>query len=298
MLLEINGLSKHYEGFSLSDVSLSVAPGTILGFVGANGAGKTTTIKSVLGSVRPSAGSVKLFGEEVAVCNPAFVGGRRFAQLRQSVGFVPDTCAFPLEYDVEAVQKLCSRAFDRWDGARFDALRKNFGLAPKKKVKELSRGMGMKLSLAVALSHNPRLLILDEATAGLDPLAREDIISVLRETVAAEDCGIFMSSHITTDLERAADKVVCIDKGRVVFSRDIDEICDLAGLARCRAAELDALLASGFYAPGELHLRRGEYATDVLVPDRFRFAEAFPETAVDRASIDDYLSLYLKGECR
>lgn len=296
MLLEIEGLEKAYEGFALEGVNLVVAPETIVGFVGANGAGKTTTIKAVLGAIRPDAGSIRLFGEEVASCNPDYVGDGRFAELRKQVGFVPDTCAWPLEYEVAWVGKVCQMAYGAWDAKRFAALCKEFGLAGNKKIQELSRGMGMKLSLAVALSHGARLLILDEATAGLDPLAREEMVDVLRRVVAEEGCGILMSSHITSDLERAADQVVCIDDGRVMFDRPVDEICDLAGVAHCRATQLDMLLDSHVYDAGQLRIRRGSYSSDVLVPDRFAFAEAFPEIAVDRVSIDEYLSLYLKGE--
>ena len=296
MLLDIQGLEKAYEGFALEGVNLVIAPETIVGFVGANGAGKTTTIKAVLGAIRPNGGSIRLFSEEVASCNPDYVGDGRFAELRKQVGFVPDTCAWPLEYEVAWAGKVCQMAYDAWDAKRFAALCKEFGLAGNKKIQELSRGMGMKLSLAVALSHGARLLILDEATAGLDPLAREEMVDVLRWVVAEEGCGILMSSHITSDLERAADQVVCIDDGRVLFARPVDEICDLAGVAHCRAAQLDMLLDSHVYDAGQLRIRSGSYSSDVLVPDRFAFAEAFPEIAVDRVSIDEYLSLYLKGE--
>lgn len=298
MLLEIEGLAKSYDGFALEDVSLAVTSETITGLVGANGAGKTTTIKAILGIIHPAAGSIKLFGEEVSPFESAFVGAKRFAELRQHVGFVPDTCAFPSEYEIASVRKVCAKAYANWDGSRFSKLCKEFGLASEKKVSELSRGMGMKLSLAVALSHASKLLILDEATAGLDPLAREEVVGLLREIVASEGCGILMSSHITSDLERAADRVVCIDDGRVMFDREIDEICDLAGVAHCRAAELDMLLDSRVYSAGELRIRRGSYANDVLVPNRFEFAEAFPEIAVDRATIDEYMSLFMKGEKR
>lgn len=298
MLLEISGLSKQYDDFALTNVALAVAPETIVGFVGANGAGKTTTLKAALGIICPDEGSIKLFGEEVAPCNPNCVGSKRFAQLRQQVGFVPDTCAWPLEYEIDSVGKLCARTFETWDAPRFSSLCKEFGLASTKKVQELSRGMGMKLSLAVALCHAPRLLVMDEATAGLDPLAREEMVGVLRNVVAEERCGVLMSSHITSDLERAADQVVCIDGGRIAFDCAIDDICDLAGVAHCSTAQLDALLDSRVYDAGQLRIRRGSYFSDVLVPDRFQFAEAFPEIAVDRVSIDDYLSLYLKGKLR
>lgn len=295
-LINIQGLEKRYEGFALENVSFNVPAGSIIGFVGANGAGKTTTIKCALGIAFPECGSIKLFGEEVACCADAYVGAQRFAQLRQDVGFVPDTCAFPGHVTVTTVGAIGKKTHLRWDAGRFDGLATAFQLEGDKKVSELSRGMGMKLSLAFALAHRPRLLILDEATAGLDPLARGEILDTLRDYVTDEECGVLMSSHITSDLERTADRIVCIDEGRIAFDMPAEDITDIAGIARCSAHDLGMLLSSRVYGAGTLRVRRGAYANDVLVPDRFAFAEAFPEIAVDRASIDDYLTLTLKGE--
>lgn len=144
------------------------------------------------------------------------------------------------------------------------------------------------------------MLILDEATAGLDPMARDEVLDMLREFVAAEDAegnpvhAILMSSHITSDLDKIADEVVCIDEGRIVFSCAKDEICDAMGLARCRAAEVELLLASPS-SPDELRAIHHDYGVDVLVPNRFEFMRAFPEIPCDRVSIDDYMALMLKG---
>lgn len=295
-LIAITGLTKRYQGFALSDFSLSVEPGSIVGFVGANGAGKTTTIKCLLGTVFPDQGSIRIFGQETSPCSPACIGHGARAALMQDVGYVPDTCAFPDDCTVEGVGRIGAGLFARWNGVRYASLCKGFDLEGRKKVKELSRGMGMKLSLAFALAHEPRLLVLDEATAGLDPLARDEVLGVIREFVSDDDRGVLVSSHITSDLEKAADRIVCIDAGQLVFDLAVDEITDLAGVAHCRAADLEALAMSRAFDPGSLRMRRDAYATQVLVPNRFEFAEAFPEIAVDRVSIDDYLSFVLKGE--
>ena len=182
----------------------------------------------------------------------------------------------------------------------------HFGLAPDKKVTDLSRGMGMKLSLAFALAHHPQLLILDEATAGLDPLARDEVLDMLRafmagdatpgaalaETPAESARGILMSSHITSDLEKIADRIVCIDEGRKIFDADKDEICNMAGIAHCKSSQLEsiaAVLSGTAEAPGAPAVRVivGKYSTDLLVPDRFAFAQAFPEIPVEPATLDD-----------
>ena len=162
----------------------------------------------------------------------------------------------------------------------------------------MSRGMGMKLTLAFALSHNPELLVLDEATAGLDPIARDEVLDLLRDFMAEGDRGILMSTHITSDLEKIADEVVCVDAGRIVFTAPKDAITDEAGVARCRAADVTAILDVGFFAPGEARILRHDYGYDVLAPDRFAFARAFPDIPVDKATIEDYMTLTLKGESR
>ena len=202
------------------------------------------------------------------------------------------------EMTVEAVGRLMSYSYEAWSAADFEQRLAQFELPKNRAVKDLSRGMSMKLSLACALSHDPDLLILDEATAGLDPLARDAALDCLRDYMRDERHGILMSSHITSDLEKIADYVVCIDEGRIVLSVEKDAITDLAGIAHCRAAEFERIAASGFFAPGELRSLRHPYGIDVLVPDRFAFAESFKGIALDKADIDTYLALMLKGEVR
>ena len=158
--------------------------------------------------------------------------------------------------------------------------------------------MGMKLSLACALSHDARVLILDEATAGLDPMARDELLDRLLDFVAMPGRAILMSSHITSDLERIADRVLGIDGGRIIFDLAKDEITDEMGIARCRVAEFERICASGIIPEGQLRYRKNDYGIDLLVPDRFVFAENFPNVPCDRMSIDDYLSLTLKGGVR
>lgn len=292
-LLRITNLEKHYNDFDLAGVSLAVPSGSVIGFIGSNGAGKTTTIKSILGLIHPDSGSINLFGEEM-IHAPA----SRLAQAKQRIGVVFDTCSFPEEMTVGAAGKLMASCYNQWNEAAFRSFLKAFELPRNKTVKELSRGMSMKLSLATALAHNPDLLILDEATAGLDPIAREQALETLRLFMNEEHRGILMSSHITSDLEKIADYIVCIDKGHIVFALEKDAITDFAGVAQCRAAEFDNIVDSGFFPRGDMHFERSAYGTAVLVPDRRAFAARFPNIALDRADIDTYMSLMLKGESR
>ena len=293
-LIEARRITKHYDGFALQGVSLAVEPGHIVGFIGQNGAGKSTAIKALLGLIGLDGGEAFILGV------PAQDVAGAHSDVKERIGVVFDTVSMPHHMKVAEVGKLMARAYASWDQTAFEGYLLRFGLEPGKAVKELSRGMGMKLSLACALAHDPRVLILDEATAGLDPMARDEVLDMLREFVAAEDDegnplhAILMSSHITSDLDKIADEVVCIDEGRIMFSCAKDEICDAMGVARCRAAEVEQLLSSPF-VPSELRAIHRDYGVDVLVPDRFEFMRAFPQIPCDRVSIDDYMAFTLKG---
>lgn len=232
--------------FSLRDVTLAVEPGQIVGFVGANGAGKTTTIRAALGLIKLDAGEVHLFGQRCGADAP----DESQRHLRSRIGLVLDTCPFPSTLKVGQIEALVGPAYPTWDRETFAGFIKRFGLDPKAKVKDLSRGMGMKLQLACALSHQAKLLVLDEATAGLDPMAREELLDELLAFVA-----------------------------------------DRAGIAHCTQAQAAELMACVEGARAVQHA----YSVDVLVPNRRETLEAFPEIPCDRATIDDYLRLMLKG---
>ena len=292
-LIEARGLTKHYDGFSLEGVDLVVNEGEVVGFVGQNGAGKSTTIKAHLGLIRVDGGEGSVLGTPSDELTRA-----SGAATKERVGVVFDTVSLPGHLRVADVGRIYASAFASWDAHRFSQLTRDLGLDPKKAVKDLSRGMGMKLSLACALAHDPQVLILDEATAGLDPMARDEALERLRDFVTQPGHAILMSSHITSNLERIADRVVCIDAGRIVFDLEKDAITDSAGVARCRVADLERIASSGMVPDSELRYLRHDYGIDVLVPDRFAFAEMFPDIPCDHMTIDDYMSLTLKGGVR
>lgn len=287
-LLELKGVSRRVsDRFSLRDVTLAVEPGQIVGFVGANGAGKTTTIRAALGLIKLDAGEVHLFGQ----CYCADAPDETQRHLRSRIGLVLDTCPFPSTLKVGQVERLVGPAYPTWSCETFAGFIDRFGLNPKTKVKDLSRGMGMKLQLACALSHNAKLLVLDEATAGLDPMAREELLDELLAFVANGQHSVLLSSHITSDLDRTADRVICIDNGSIVFDLPREDITDRAGIAHCTQAQASELMACVEGARAAHHA----YSVDVLVPNRRDVLEAFPEIPCDRATIDDYLRLMLKG---
>ncbi len=227
-LLELKGISRHVsDRFSLRDVTLAVEPGQIVGFVGANGAGKTTTTRAALGLIKLDAGEVHLFEQHCGADAP----GEAQRCLRSHIGLVLDTCPFPSTLKVGQIESLVGPAYPTWDREMFARFINRFGLDPKTKVKDLSRGMGMKLQLACALSHKAKLLVLDEATAGLDPMAREELLDELLAFVSDGLHSVLLSSHITSDLDRAADRVICIDNGSIVFDLPREDITDRAGIA-------------------------------------------------------------------
>ena len=293
--LRIKGVTKRYEGFTLDGVSLDVPRGSVVGLIGQNGAGKTTLMKAVLGTIHMNGGTVELFGRDLASLTDA-----ELIALRGRVGFVSAVTAFPGVMTVSEIARMYRMAFPAFDQAAYESLATRIGLLPQnagKKVKDLSRGMGMKLQLVCTLASGADLVIMDEPTAGLDPIVREEVLDVLREWMEGDGRSILISSHITSDLEHLADTVVLIDDGAVLVDCTADEIAEM-GVAHLRATELEQLLSDGGYAPGTLHVLKRDLSYAALIPDRHAFAEAYPEFAVDPAGIDDIMTLLVKGEVR
>jgi ABC-2 type transport system ATP-binding protein len=212
--LEVNGLCKRYDSFTLNNVSFNVPGGYIMGFIGPNGAGKTTTLKLILNVIKRDAGKIKMFGRENDLTQ------------NEDIGVVMDTPLYVEDWTVSDVEKAVSPFYKQWDKRLFFDYIKAFDLDTKKSIKELSRGMRIKLQIAVALSHDAKLLILDEPTSGLDPVAREEICDLLREFVTDETKSVLFSTHITSDLEKTADYITFILNGRIVFTGAKDELLE------------------------------------------------------------------------
>jgi ABC-2 type transport system ATP-binding protein len=213
-ILEVKGICKTYGNFSLKEVSFDVPKGFICGFIGPNGAGKTTTLKSILGIVKPDSGEIKIFGSNETIAN------------NEKVGVVMDSPMYVDEWKISDVSTALSPFYRNWDENLFDKYLKQFELEKKKKVKDLSRGMKVKLQIAAALSHDAELLILDEPTSGLDPVARDEICDLLREFVSNEKNSVIFSTHITSDLEKTADYIVFILGGKIVFTGEKDRLLE------------------------------------------------------------------------
>lgn len=281
-LLELNGVCKSYPAFSLKDVSFSLPAGSIMGFIGENGAGKTTTIKLILNEVKRSAGTISIFGKDNI---------KDEITVKQDIGAVFDESYFFDGLTAADIGKILSRVFKAWDQPLYEKYQKDFELSPKKKIKEYSKGMKMKLSIASALSHHPRLLILDEATSGLDPVMRSEILDLFLDFIQDEGCSVLFSSHITPDLERIADYVTFIHKGGIVLSLPKDELTEKWGIVKCGASKFADLDKSGF-----MRWRRGEVECEALVRDKDEARREYPGLVVDNATLDDIMLFYVKGE--
>lgn len=280
--IEVRWLCKAFDGFALKDVSFTLPGGCIMGLIGENGAGKTTTLKCLLGLLRRDGGDISLLG-----CDPWDQPRRAKAE----VGAVLDDCFFHDSLRPRDVSAILAPVFPAWDEGLFRDYLDKFQLPWKKTVKELSRGMRMKLSLSAALAHRPRLLILDEATAGLDPVVRDDILEELLAFVSDEDHAVLLSSHITGDLEKIADYITYLHQGQVILSAPKDDILEQYGQVGCSAAQLSAL------EPELLtRVRRGEFGCHALVADRAAFQRVHPELSVEPVTLDDIMLFVGKGE--
>ena len=277
-IVKTEGLCKDFGSFRLEDVNLELPGGTILGLIGENGAGKSTLLKCLLGILKPTAGTVELLGK------PA-------AEALSEVGYVPDECPFTDGLKVKQVKAFCGGLFPGWEDALFDAYLEKFDLPGDKKIKELSRGMKMKLTIAAALSHKPKLLVLDEATSGLDPVVRDEILDEFLNFISDEDHAILISSHITSDLEKVCDYVTYLHKGRVTIAGVKDELLSRYGKLSCSKAELDKV-------PSALIVgrREGEYGCQALVNDREALRRDLPELAIDPASLEDLMIFTTRGD--
>ncbi|MBR4071144.1 MAG: ABC transporter ATP-binding protein [Clostridia bacterium] len=227
--IEINGLTKHYEDFTLDKLTLTLPTGCIMGLVGENGAGKSTTIKLILGMIKKNEGTITVLGKDHTVMD------------KEDIGIVLDEVGIPDCLNIVQVERIMKNIYKKWDSEVYNSYIKRFDLPPKKKFKEFSKGMKMKLGMAIALSHDPKLLILDEATAGLDPVVRDDLLDIFTEFTRDETHSILISSHIVSDLEKICDYIAFINKGKLMLCEDKDALYEQYGVVHMSCADFEAI---------------------------------------------------------
>lgn len=274
--IEIKDLVKTFDSFKLGPVNLTIPKGTIIGYIGQNGAGKSTTIKLLLGLLRKDSGDIRLLDEE----NPNSV------ELKDKLGVVFDDLLVPEEMTLIDLEKFCHKVYSKWDKKQFYGFVEKFNLPHKKMIKNYSRGMKMKLSMAVALSHNAELLILDEATSGLDPIVREEILDLLLDFMQDENHTILISSHILSDLEKVADYIAFIHNGKILFMETKDGLKENYGICTLSNEEVnnideEAIVGRRIHSFGqELLVKKS------LVPDGIK---------LQKPSIEDIMIYFVKG---
>ena len=230
--LEIRNLTKSYPGFTLDNINLTLPSGCIMGLIGENGAGKSTTIKLILDMIHKDSGSITILGKD---------NGENIELTKEDIGVVMDEVGIPECLTVKQVGNVMKHTFQNWDSAEFDRLTAKLELPDKMQVKEFSRGMKMKLGIAIALSHNAKLLILDEATSGLDPVVRDEVVEMFSDFTRDENHSILISSHIVSDLEKLCDYIAFLHKGKLLLCEEKDQLLSEYGLIHCTADELLSL---------------------------------------------------------
>lgn len=274
--LEIRGLTKHFADFTLEDLNLTLPGGCILGLIGENGAGKSTTIRLILGMLRADSGTVTILGQDSRE-NPVLT--------KQDIGVVLDEVGIPECMTPKQVGKVMANVFLRWNAETYQGLLARFSLPENKKFKEFSKGMKMKLGLAVALSHEAKLLILDEATGGLDPVVRDEVVDMLAEFTRDETHAILISSHIVSDLEKLCDYVAFLHKGKLLLCEEKDLLLSEYGILHCKPEELPE--------EGILHKKQNAYGVEAIV----RRDAVKPETALSPISMEE-LFVFMSKEVR
>lgn len=281
-ILEIRELSKDYGDFVLDKISFSLPRGVIMGLIGENGAGKSTTINCILNEIQKSSGTIRFFGKDHSTDE---------IEIKDKLGVVFDENHFPDIFTPEEIGKFMSGIYSAWEWQLYHQFLEKFELPKDKKIKDFSKGMKVKLAFAVALSHNAELLILDEATSGLDPIIRDDVLDMLIDFVQDESHSVLVSSHITSDLEKVADYITFIHKGKLIFTQDKDTLIDNYGIISCGAAVFDTINKSEVIA-----YRKEDYQFKVLVYNRTKAAKQYPNAIVSPATIEEIMLFYIKGE--
>ena len=271
----VQNLCKQFEGFSLDNVSFKVPKGRIVGFIGENGAGKSTTINLILNELNKDSGQIQVFGIDHTI-----------PTVKENIGVVFDECNFHDVFTATDIEKILKGIYKTWDSNLFLQYLKKFKIPTKKMIGAFSKGMKMKLGIAVALSHHPKLLILDEATSGLDPVMRDEILDIFNDFTRDESHAILISSHIVSDLEKICDYVAFLHKGNLVLFEEKDRLLEKYGIIQCTEEQLQELDQSAV-----IGVKYSSYNVEAVVL-RDQIPEGFK---VHPISIEDLFIFMIKG---
>jgi len=279
--IEINNLNKSYKGFDLKDVTFNVPSGQVTGFIGQNGAGKSTTIRAILNMLRRDSGDIKVFGAD----NIA-----EESNIKENVGVVFDDIGFHPNFKAKHIDKILKGMYKKWDSKVFYEYLDKLGLPTNKNVGQYSRGMQMKLQIATALSHHAKLLIMDEPTGGLDPIVRNEILDIFMDFIQDSEHTVFLSSHIITDLERIADQIVFIHKGKILLAEDKVSVADRHGILKCtkeQFATVDDEDVIGY--------RKSSFGIEALVGDQEKCKLKYKGMLCEKTTLEEIMLFYVNN---
>ncbi|ETT85636.1 ABC transporter ATP-binding protein [Viridibacillus sp. FSL R5-0477] len=280
-VVELKNVTKQFKEFSVNNINLQVKQGFVTGFIGANGAGKSTTIKMMMNLLKPDTGEIKLFGLDYKTHEKA---------IKERIGFVYDGNIFFEGLNLKDIKRIVAPAYKQWDDTLFYQYVEQFKLPLYKAIKTFSKGMQMKASLAIALSHHAELIIMDEPTAGLDPIFRRELLDLLQELMIESNRTIFFSTHITTDLDRIADYIAFMHNGELVFNQSIHDVAENYALVKGGTDLLDRDTEKDF-----VHIHRSSTGFEALTNNIKEVKNTFGDTVViERPSLEDIM-YYLKG---
>jgi len=280
--IEIKGLTKEYKGFKLNNVSFSLPKGCIMGMIGENGAGKTTTIKLILNLIKRDSGNIHIYGMDNI---------KDEIEIKKRMGVVLDDSSFHDTLNIKDISKIMRFIYKTWDEKLFIKYLDRLKIPNDKTIKELSKGMKTKLSIAVALSHNPDILILDEPTSGLDPVVRNEILDLFMDFIQNEEKSVLLSTHITSDLEKIADYITFIQNGEVVLSKSKDEILNNYGIIKCRDNEFSRIEKQDLVT-----YRKNKFETEVLIKDKALAKRKYAGMIIDNITLEELMLFHIRGE--
>ena len=280
--IELKNVSKSYKGFTLKNISFNVPQGSIVGLIGENGAGKTTTIKSIL-NITNAEGNVTIFGKD---------SKKAEKEIKNEIGVVLDDSFLSDYLTTKHVNSIMKDVYKTWNEGKYINLLKQFDLPKDKLIKDFSSGMKMKLKIATAIAHNPKILILDEPTSGLDPVVRNEILDIFRKYIEEDETrSILLSTHITSDLEHISDYIVFIEKGKMVFDLPTNELLENYGIIKCSKEDFSRLDEKDY-----IKYKKEKYQYEVLTSNKDNIRRKYNITTIDKPSIEDIMLFYIKGE--
>ena len=280
--IELKNVSKSYKGFTLKNISFNVPQGSIVGLIGENGAGKTTTIKSIL-NITNAEGNVTIFGKD---------SKKAEKEIKNEIGVVLDDSFLSDYLTTKHVNSIMKDVYKTWNEGKYINLLKQFDLPKDKLIKDFSSGMKMKLKIATAIAHNPKILILDEPTSGLDPVVRNEILDIFRKYIEEDETrSILLSTHITSDLEHISNYIVFNEKGKMVFDLPTNELLENYGIIKCSKEDFSRLDEKDY-----IKYKKEKYQYEVLTSNKDNIRRKYNITTIDKPSIEDIMLFYIKGE--